>query len=123
MARDPWKVDVFRQTHALAITIYRTTGSMPPGERYGLQSQLRRAAVSIPANLAEGSARRSTKEYARFVEVALGSAAELRYLLVLATELGTIAHDSTVECRRLSDYVTRALIRLLTAVERLHDQR
>ncbi len=71
----------------LAEEIYRLTQRFPAEERYGLTSQMRRAAVSVPSNLAEGAARRSNREFANFFGIALGSLAELETQLLIATRL------------------------------------
>jgi four helix bundle protein len=116
--RDPEKLQVFCLAHQLALDIYRVTEALPPAERFGLQAQLRRAAVSIAANLVEGCARRSGRDYRRFVEIALGSAVELRYLLRLTEELGLLTAHPVAMCRKRSDHVARALHELLHAVGR-----
>jgi four helix bundle protein len=122
MARDPWKLDVFREAHALALRVYPTTQVLPVEERYGLQTQIRRAAVSTPTNLVEGSARRSAREYARFVDVALGSATELRYLLLFTEALGMLSGPAVTDCRARSEHVVRAMHKLQASVERLVDE-
>ena len=78
---------VWQRSHALALKIYRISGSFPKGEQFGLTSQLRRAATSVPTNIAEGSKRRTRLEYARFLNIAEGSLAEVEYLLILTRDL------------------------------------
>jgi four helix bundle protein len=88
-------LDVWKQGMDLVEGAYKATESFPKSELYGLTSQLRRAAVSIPANLAEGHSRRTTKAYLNHVSVAIGSQAELETHLELSRRLGFLsAHDS-----------------------------
>ena len=77
-------------SHELTLGVYRVTEGWPKAELYGLTSQLRRAAAAVPTNLAEGAAKRGTREYRRFVDVALGSISEVAYLLQLARDLGLL---------------------------------
>ena len=81
----------------LAERVYALTKDFPTDERYGLTSQLRRAIVSVPANIAEGNARDSTKEYLRFISIALGSLAEVETFLELAKRLEVSNPESVVE--------------------------
>ena len=84
------KLAVWRKAHELTLAVYKTTATFPRDELYGVTSQLRRAAVSIPANLAEGRCRRSDRDFRRFVIIALGSASEVEYFLLLSRDLGYI---------------------------------
>lgn len=78
---------VWDKAHALTLDLYRVTRTFPKEELYGLTSQIRRAAASIGANLAEGCGRRSDGEFARYLLIAMGSASELSYHLLLARDL------------------------------------
>ncbi len=87
------KLKVWEKAHALALRTYQVTGTFPKAETYGLVSQLRRAAVSIGSNLAEGTGRGSKREMAYFVRLSLGSTHELQYQFLLARDLGWISGD------------------------------
>src|SRR5215210_3247809 len=82
------KLEAWNQAVELVPEVYRKTNSFPKEERYGLTSQIRRAAVSVPANIAEGAARFSSKEFAHFLSNAQGSASELETELLIAHRLG-----------------------------------
>jgi len=79
---------VWRKAHALTLAVYRVTSAFPSAERFGLVAQVRRAAVSIPANIAESCGRRSNRDEAHLLQVAFGSACELEAELLLARDLG-----------------------------------
>lgn len=83
-------LEVWKLAHELTLEVYRLTKAFPADERFGLTSQLRRAAASIAANLAEGCARGSDADFGRFVQMALGSTSEVDYHLLLARDLGYI---------------------------------
>ncbi len=88
-------VTAWQKAHALALEVYRVSSGFPPEERFGLVSQMRRCAISVPSNtnIAEGSGRNSDTDYARFLDIALGSSTELEYQLLLARDLGFITAD------------------------------
>jgi four helix bundle protein len=82
------ELKVWQRAHALVLRVYQLTDALPPEERYGPVSQLRRAAVSVPTNVAEGTKRETSADYARFLNIAEGSLAETEYLLMLIRDLG-----------------------------------
>ena len=99
MSRDPRKLEVFQLADSLVVRVYHATRNVRTQERYGIQQQVRRSAISVACNLVEGCARRTQKEYLHFVNVALASAAETRYWLHLASRLGMVAvPDAGVVC-------------------------
>ena len=86
--KDHKDLDVWKKGIDLVAEVYRTTAQFPKEEVFGLTSQMRRAAVSIPANVAEGAARQTDKEFIQFLHIALGSASELETELLIAEKLG-----------------------------------
>ena len=92
-------LQIWQESMEIVKAVYTLTQSQPKEEIYGLTSQVRRAAVSIPANLAEGLGRGTPREMARFAQIALGSLYELDTLLHLSTELGYSSQDTVVELR------------------------
>jgi four helix bundle protein len=107
------KLGAWRKSQELVASIYRLTNCFPGQERYGLSSQMRRAAVSISANLAEGCGRQGDVELRRFVRISLGSLAELECELLLAANLQFVDHET---CRSLCTEI-RLIRRML---QRLH---
>jgi four helix bundle protein len=116
MARDKNRLKVFHLAHQLALTVRRSTRGFPAIDR-DLQWQLRRAAVSASANIVEGCARRSHRDYLRFLDIALGSASEADYLLDLCSELTVMSAADYQECKNCSSQVLRALQKLIGALE------
>jgi four helix bundle protein len=88
------KLQAWQLGHKIVCEVYRETVAFPKTEAYGLTAQLCRAAASIPANIAEGSGRRGDVEFGRFVRIALGSAAELEYHLLLAHVIGLLGSET-----------------------------
>jgi len=91
MSRDFHNLKVWQKSHQLTLAIYNVTRTFPPEEAYGMTSQMRRAAASIGANIAEGCGRDGSADVARFFDMAMGSASELEYHLLLARDLGMVA--------------------------------
>jgi four helix bundle protein len=91
------KLRVWERSHRLVLKLYRATQGFPVAERYGLTSQLRRAALSVPTNIAEGSKRTSRKDYAHFLNIAEGSLAETEYLILVSRDLGFIPPPAASE--------------------------
>jgi len=90
------KLAAWQACHRLVLHAYRITRRFPADERYGLTAQLRRAAVSAAANIAEGSAKKGKREFRRYLDNARGSLAELAYLFILVSELGLVSKDEAV---------------------------
>jgi four helix bundle protein len=87
---------VWQKAHALVLSVYKASASFPPHEQYCLRSQLRRAAISVPANIAEGYAKQSKADKARFYNIAQGSLEEVRYYLILSGDLGYMKDHSSL---------------------------
>jgi len=92
--RDFRKLKVWQKSHELTLQIYKNTRTFPKEEVYGLTSQIRRSSISIPSNIAEGCRRNSDADFARFLQIAMGSASELEYQTLLAYDL-TYLDEST----------------------------
>src|SRR3954467_11088832 len=87
------RLKAWERCHELCLEVYRITGSWPVAERYGLTSQARRAAHSAPANIAEGSAKKGSREFRRYLDITLGSLSELSYTLLLARDLKILSDE------------------------------
>jgi len=114
--RDHTKLRAFELADDLAVAIYRLTRDFPKDEIYGITSQMRRAAVSVPSNIVEGAARESESEYLRFLEIAFGSLRELPYQFSLSQRLGYVQNTLDSSCEPLlveAGKVLAALIRSL----------
>lgn len=114
MSRDVTKLRVFETADELLMRLYPAISTLPAMERYGLHSQMRRAALSVAVNIVEGSARRTLREYVSFLNVASGSTAEVVYLLSVARRLGYL--DAAVAADLEARY--RSLLKSLRALQR-----
>lgn len=107
--KDFRELNVWKKSHQLTLSIYKATKGFPKDEVFGLTSQTRRASASIPANIAEGCGRSGDVEFGRFLQIAMGSASELDYHLLLAKDLGFINDSGYEELLREVTDVKRML--------------
>lgn len=103
------ELEVWQKAHALALEIYRLTDQFPDRERFGVVAQLRRAATSVPANIAEGFGRRTTKELLQSLAIANGSLEEIRYFLILSNDLHYLSGDIRERLEHQCDSVAQML--------------
>ena len=109
-------LEVWKKSHKLTLKVYASTSQFPREEIYGLTSQIRRACASIPTNIAEGSGRESAPDFARFLQIAVGSASETEYLIILAHELKYITSTQYAELMDTTIRVRKMLITLLKSI-------
>jgi four helix bundle protein len=107
---------VWEKSHQLTLSLYRATRQYPKDEIYGLTSQTRRAAASVPANIAEGCGRGTDADFARFLQMAMGSACELDYHLLLAHDLMILDDANHAALVRMVVEVKRMLVALIAKV-------
>jgi four helix bundle protein len=115
--RDFRKLQVWEKSHALVLGIYQSTQRFPKDELYGLTSQMRRASVSIPANIAEGAGRESIPERVQFIQIANGSASELNYFLLLSRDLGYLPEEVYLKYSQDLDEIGRMLTGLMKTLK------
>jgi four helix bundle protein len=111
------ELEVWEKSHKLTLELYRMSRAFPKEELYGLTSQMRRAAVSIGANLAEGCGRRTSPELARFVRIAMGSASELDYHLLLCLDFSFITSEQYERAAKEPTRIRKMLSGLLASIE------
>ena len=115
------KLDVWKLAIEMVVDVYECTNGFPADEKYGLTSQIRRAAVSIPANIAEGAARQHDKEFLQFLSVAQGSSSELETELLIAMRLGYMGSDNYTRIYEEINTVARMIVGLSNHIrERVH---
>jgi len=118
--KDFKKLKVWEKSHHLALKVYGVTRKFPREELYGLTSQMRRSSVSIPTNIAEGCGRNRDTELNRFFEIAMGSASELEYLVLLARDLNFLGKE---ECNTLMNEITEVKRMLASFIQKLKADR
>jgi four helix bundle protein len=118
--KDFRELKVWEKAHQLTLAVYQATTAFPKEELYGLTSQIRRSAASIPTNIAEGCGRGSDDDFRRFLQIAMGSASELEYQLLLAHDLGYLV---TAERDHLSGAVVEVKRMLASIIAKIKNDR
>lgn len=119
--KDFRELGVWRKAHLLVLKVYEITKDFPNEERFGLIQQMRRASISVPANIAEGFKKRSKKDKVNFYNIAQGSLEELRYYLILSNDLGYLKNLGNLD--EHAEEIARMLNGLIKAVEGVVDSR
>jgi len=118
--KDFRQLKVWEKAHHLALEVYKASASFPREELYGLTSQLRRASVSIPTNIAEGCGRNTDADFARFLQIAMGAASETEYELILAYDLQFLPKNRFEELQREAEEVKKMLASFLKTLRVSH---
>jgi four helix bundle protein len=118
--KDFRQLKVWEKSHALALAVYKATKEFPKEELYGLTSQIRRASMSIPTNIAEGCGQNTDRKFAQFLQIAMGSASETEYQLILARDLEFLPTDLYEKLHIEVEEVKRMLASLLKALRADH---
>lgn len=118
MGRDYTKIKAWQLTDKLALSIYEATKKFPKGEVWGLTSQMRRSAVSVPANIVEGSARKNRNEYLQFLYIVISSLTELNYYIRFAREVGYLDNTRYENLWEKSQESLRTLRGLISYLEK-----
>ena len=115
--RDYKKYTVWNEGHRLVLEIYKITNSFPKDELFGLSSQIRRAMVSVPTNIAEGCGRETDKDFKRFLVISHGSATEVEYLLFLSNELNFVTNKEYLELNERIIILRKQLHKLIIKIK------
>jgi len=116
--RDHTKLKAFERADELVLRVYRATQQFPREEQFGLTSQMRRCAVSIPSNIVEGCARSSQADYLRFLDIAYGSARELAYQVTIAARLGYLPQKDADDVESMAVETSKILNGLIRSLRR-----
>lgn len=114
--KDFHQLKVWEKSHQLALAVYKATKEFPKEELYGLTSQIRRASMSIPTNIAEGCGRYTDADFAKFLQIAMGSACETEYQLLLSRDLGFLCKEEFDKLNTDTTEVKRMLASLLKTI-------
>jgi four helix bundle protein len=118
MGRDYTKIKAWQLANELALLVYKATKTFPKSEIWGLTSQMRRAAVSVAANIVEGSARKNKSEYLQFLYIAISSLAELNYYITFSNDLGYLDAKAYDELRTKGQESSRTLQGLISYIQK-----
>ena len=116
------KLEVYKASQELVLECYRFSKHLPADEKFGMISQITRAAVSIPANIAEGSSRNSDKDYARFLQISLGSAFEVQTYLIIANVMKWASQEDIAEVEKLLEGVIKMLHKFINTLNKTTGQ-
>jgi four helix bundle protein len=111
------ELGIWKKSRLFCSIIYNETASFPQEEKFGLTNQLRRASVSIPSNIAEGSSRSSNKDFARFLEIAIGSAYEVETQLLISADLGFLNQEKVIELTDLLEEIIKMTSRFRSTLK------
>lgn len=100
---------IWQKSHYLTLEVYKITSKFPPEEKYGITSQIRRAAYSIPSNIVEGHSRKSKKEFLQFLNIAKSSLEELKYFIILSGDLNYISKKDQNHLEEITEEVSKLL--------------
>jgi four helix bundle protein len=114
------RFEAWKMAHRLVLQVYTVTDRWPSSERYGLSAQIRRAALSVPTNIAEGSAKRGPRELRRFLDIALGSLSEVSYLLRFSRDRGILDNADFGSLDDLRDQAGKLTWRLYSSLRQAH---
>ena len=117
MARPHHSLNVWKSSIKFVKEIYSSTAQFPSEEKFGLVSQMRRSAVSIPSNIAEGAARKSNKEFNNFLNIAQGSASELETQIIISNELGFIEIDQSTNMLNKLENISKMIVGLQKSIK------
>jgi four helix bundle protein len=117
MSRDHRKLRVFQQADSLVIAVYPFTSTLPAEERFGLQAQIRRSAVSVATNIVEGSARSTRRDYRHFLDIAHSAAREAGYLIDLSARLGFLERAPALALANDYEAVAAGLLALMASID------
>jgi four helix bundle protein len=114
--RDFQTLEAWKKGHKLVLSLYKATAEFPKEEQYGLTSQIRRAGVSVPTNIAEGCGHQSESEFARYLQLAAASATELQYHIILARDLSYLEPERYTELSRAVEEIKKMLTTFIKRV-------